>query len=178
MLPDQVNYPPRFLGPLLLIAVVCCSNGCATMFRGTSETVTVKTNPPGQSVYYRGNKISDGERVTVRKGFKAPRFNVGAARSPHMTSMSYDPDVWVVGDVAWLLLGILPGLIAGGVDMGTGAWRDLDERQVVHVPERQVAKPQLTKEKPLPRKKPQLKEEPQSEQIETSLGPVTRPIEP
>ena len=36
---------------------------------------------------------------------------------------------WLWGDAGLLLLGIVPGVLAFGVDFGTGAWRHLDDDQ-------------------------------------------------
>ena len=48
--------------------------------------------------------------------------------------MKYGVDPWVIADTCLLFLGILPGVIALGVDFGTGAWRKLDNPQVVFAP--------------------------------------------
>ena len=129
----------RGLYAVLAIAASIQTFGCAAIFRGTSQTVTVVTDPPGRTVYYRGMEVDDGERITIRKEFRTPEFGVDDSRIPLTTPMSYDPDVWLVGDMGWFLLGGIPGIIAFGVDFGTGAWRQLDDRQLVRVPERRQA---------------------------------------
>jgi hypothetical protein len=83
---------------------------------------------------YEGQTIDDGESVIVRKRFDAPQFMVGEEGELLPAKMTYDPDLWLIGDAAWFLLGIIPGLIAGGIDFATGAWRNLDERQIVMIP--------------------------------------------
>lgn len=110
------------------------SSGCAAIFRGTSETVTVVTQPAGESVFYAARRVSDGEAIVVRKRFDEPRLYVGDPHAPYPIPMTFQPDPWLIGDAAWLLLGVVPGLVALGVDFGTGAWRDIDSRQVVVAP--------------------------------------------
>lgn len=124
----------RGLTVALLLGVALGGSGCAAMFRGTSQTVTVVTDPPGGTVYYRGARVDDGERIAIRHQFRTPEFGLDGSRIPLTTSMSYDPDVWLVGDVGWFLLGGIPGVIAFGVDFGSGAWRRLDDRQLVRIP--------------------------------------------
>lgn len=110
-------------------------SGCAAIFRGGSQRVTVVTNPPGRTVMYEGQTVSDGDSVIVRKSFDTPRFDVGKPGRPSMVNMTYNPDLWLIGDAAFFLLGIIPGLIAGGIDFATGAWRNLDPRQFVTIPD-------------------------------------------
>jgi hypothetical protein len=107
--------------------------GCATMFSGTTQTVTVVTQPPGKSVYYNGVEIKDGERVTIQKRFQTPQFNIGGSRRPILVDMTYNPDPLIIGDGVLLIFWLVPGLIAGGVDAGTGAWRQLDDQQIVYI---------------------------------------------
>ena len=71
---------------------------------------------------------------------KGKQFNVGDARRPLMVELQFDPDRWLIGDAVLLLFGILPGLIAFGVDFGTGAWRDLYPVQRVNVPDSQTSR--------------------------------------
>lgn len=116
---------------LLSVSLVLSSNGCATLLRGTSQSIVVKTTPPGRSVLYQGRKVADGEMVLVQKQFEPPRFYVGAAP----VDMHYDPDSLLLGDAGLLLFFVVPGLIALGVDFGTGAWRNLHSTQMIAVPD-------------------------------------------
>ena len=151
---------------LLIGAILCASSGCATIVRGTSQTVTVSTRPAGQKVYYEGVEISDGESLTVRRDFHPPQFVVGDKGRPVMINMTYDPDVWLIGDAAWLLFGVIPGIIAGGVDVGTGAWRNLHETQYVYIPEGYRTREQAAEQNPKDKKEA------------GSQGTLTQPIEP
>ena len=126
----------RSVAMAILAPLLWFSSGCAYYLGRTSETVTIVTTPAGRSVFYEGVRFSDGDTITVQTDSEPPQFNVGEANRPIMVDMSFDPDVGpIVGDAVWLLFGILPGLIAFGVDFGTGAWRDLDAVQRVNVPD-------------------------------------------
>ena len=72
----------------------------------------------------------------MSRRFDPPRINVGEPRRPILIEMRWDPDPLLIADGALLLLGVVPGLIALGVDIGTGAWRNLHPTQHVNVPER------------------------------------------
>lgn len=124
-----------WLACVLVAAVLNWTTGCATIFSGTSQTVRVVTTPPGKTVYYQGMSLKDGQMFTVQKHFREPQFNVGTTTRPIMTPMNYDPDPWLIGDAALFLLGILPGVVALGVDFGTGSWRNLNDPQNVYARE-------------------------------------------
>ncbi|MFH0794538.1 MAG: hypothetical protein V2A74_10965, partial [bacterium] len=74
------------------------SSGCAAMFRGSTQTVRIVTQPEGKTIRYEGLKLKDGDSVAVKKHFDVPRFDVGTDRRPHPVDMDYDPDLWLVGD--------------------------------------------------------------------------------
>jgi len=114
--------------------MLAASVGCATLFSGREQTVTVRTRPAGGSVLYQGQRIEDGRAVTLRKEQKTPRFDVGAPDRPHYVDVTYQADLWLIGDAALLLLGVIPGLIAFGVDAATGAWRNIDAEQEIALP--------------------------------------------
>lgn len=122
-------------GSLAAILILNLLSGCATIMRGDPQTVRVTTNPPGRTLYYQGRRVSDGEHLTVTKQFRTPQFNVGHSDSPVVADLGYSVEPWVLGDAGLALLFLLPGLIAGGVDIGTGAWRKLDDPQIVVIPD-------------------------------------------
>lgn len=123
----------RLIAGVLAFALFFFSAGCAAMFRGTSQTVTLATVPSGGSVFYQGIRFSDGDAVTVRKRLATPMVVPDDGAPAQGQPMSYNPDPLLIADAALLLFFFIPGAIALGVDFGTGAWRDLDERQVIHV---------------------------------------------
>ena len=134
----------QLIARLLLLAMIPLATGCATMFRGTTETVRVHTMPAGASIYHEQTRVADNETVTVRKRFTPPRFVSGQPGQRRETSLSFTPDPWLIGDAALLIPFIIPGVIAFGIDVGTGAWRDLDDEQRVHLPRVQESTSMLT----------------------------------
>src|SRR5262249_14182030 len=100
----------------------------------TAQTVRVSTYPGSGQVFYQGMKLRDGDTVSVGKRFETPCFYLDADRPYARVDMSYDPSAWLIGDGALLFVFVIPGLVAFGVDFGTGAWRQLHDVQIVVVP--------------------------------------------
>ena len=123
----------RFIALALSALLLFSTSGCATMFGGMSQMVVVRSQPAGGTVKYRGRNVSDGQSVVVDKDFQTPEFHVDAVPIP----MQYEPNPWLVADGVLLFFFIVPGVVAFGVDFGTGAWRNLRGTQVVHVPDPQ-----------------------------------------
>ena len=109
------------------------SGGCATLVHGTYQKVRVRTQPSMGTVRYNGHDVYDGHRVTVSKGFYAPYFSMSDGRSSTQVNMKYHLDPLLLGDAALLLVGVVPGVVALGVDFATGSWRYLEEVQTVEV---------------------------------------------
>lgn len=125
----------RVLSVLLVLGLVAGQSGCATIFRGTQQTVTLVTSPSGRRVVYQGVEVADGQLLTVQKHFEAPRVNVGARGSPVFVELQYDPDPLLIADAALLLVFIIPGVVALGIDFATGGWRNLHNPQIIYVPD-------------------------------------------
>lgn len=128
----------------ILLAILCgplaFTSGCASIFDGTHQSVRVRTRPGGHVVYYLGEPVSDGEKVRIGKKFEASEFRIGSATSAETVRLDYSPAPWLLGDAGLLLFGVVPGLVAFGIDAATGAWRNLDDEQVVYVPEALVTR--------------------------------------
>lgn len=116
---------------LVSLSLVFTSTGCSAVLRGTTQSVTVNTSPPGSSVTFEGREVADGERVLVQKQLEPPRFHVNDVP----VDMRYEPDPLLLGDAGLLIVFVVPGLVAFGVDLATGAWRRLHEVQHVTVPD-------------------------------------------
>lgn len=124
--------------------------------------MVVETPPSGHAVYFQGQRVSSGQAITVKKRLGTPSFELGGGVHTQTMPMEYNPDPWLLGDAAFLLLGIIPGVIALGVDIGTGAWRNLSDRQVVITPP--AEEPKVTRvSNPEP---------------ESAVSPFAQPIQP
>ena len=124
---------PRRVVVSLLVVVSVFLSGCATVFSGTSQSIRVLTDPPGGSVMYKGRRIEHGQTVTVQKEFDKSQFNVGDADHPVMVDMAHSVEPGVLGDAAALLVFLVPGLVGGAVDFGTGTGRKLEDPQTVYL---------------------------------------------
>lgn len=129
---SRQNYLSYFINLLLVLCIVISSSGCAAIIRGTSQTCRVVTDPPGQSIMYNGREVFDGESITIQKRFEPTLISTGS-NSHVLQELKYDPDPLIICDAALLFLGVIPGVIALGVDFGTGAWRNHHNPQVLYV---------------------------------------------
>ena len=120
---------------LIFANLIWLQCGCAAVFRGTSQTVLIQTIPAGRSVLFKGMKVADGELLTVRKELGVSKINVGTPGRPIMVDLSYKIDPWLIGDAGLLILFVVPGAVALGVDFGMGTWQLLDDPQRVYVPD-------------------------------------------
>ena len=120
-----------FVALLLSASLLFSSTGCATLLRGTSQTIMVRTNPPGGNVEYQGRKLTDGEMLHVQKRLEPARVYVDSVPR----DLHYGPDPLLIGDAVLLFFFVVPGLIALGIDFGTGAWRDFHDTQYFYVRE-------------------------------------------
>lgn len=123
----------RVISPAVALAVAAFSTGCSTIFSGSSQTVLVTTAPAGRTVYYEGMPVRDGEYLVVQKRFEAPQMNIGNDERQYLVPMAYGPDPWLIGDAVLMFVFLVPGLVAVGVDLGTGSWRKLESPQRFHV---------------------------------------------
>ena len=123
----------RIVSLVLAALLSLWTSGCATMSGGLSQMVVVRSHPSGGTVQYRGRDVFDGQSIVVDKLFETPQFHVGTVSVP----MQYEPNPWLVADGVLLFFFIVPGVVAFGVDFGTGAWRNLRGTQVVHIPDQE-----------------------------------------
>jgi len=107
-------------------------NGCATIFKGTSDNVNFSSEPSGAKVYVNGSLMGttpvklklESKRVYYiefkKEGFDTKTFTI----TNHV-------------GVGWIILDILGGLVPVIVDASTGAWYSLDQDNVNAILEKQ-----------------------------------------
>lgn len=107
---------------VLAFIFVVIFNGCATIFKGSTEEVSFASEPSDAKVYINGShigktpvqvklKTKDNYTIEFKKDGFEPRTHI-------MTNS--------VGG-GWVVLDILGGLIALGVDAATGNWYSFDQ---------------------------------------------------
>lgn len=79
---------------LLLACASLTLVNCATIFRGTNDTVTVKSNPENAAVYINGLKMPSGGTFQLKKGFENQTVSLkkeGYEEQNFMLQKSFDP---------------------------------------------------------------------------------------
>ncbi len=116
----------------LVISLFVLFSSCATIFKGTSSKVDFDSRPQGAKVYANGNYMGDTPirlkleskqtyNIEFRmEGYKTKTFNI----TNHV-------------GVGWIILDVLAGLVPVIVDAATGAWYELDQKNVNAVLEKQ-----------------------------------------
>lgn len=129
-----------FLSTLLSIGTV----GCATIMSdgGEERPLTVSSDPSGASVYAR-----QGAADWQKQGGETPTtiyldptgggadYSVKVELEGYEAATAYigtEVDPWFFGSLGLLFLFVIPGLVATGVDLATGAWKKLG-RDHLHV---------------------------------------------
>lgn len=112
--------------PLTLTLVVACilTTGCATVTRGTNDTLVIETEPPGADV-----TLSNGMVGKTPATFKLPRkdslvvdlHKVGY----EAVKVNVQPQISGAGGAGMAGNVLLGGIIGVAVDAGTGAMNDL-----------------------------------------------------
>jgi hypothetical protein len=117
--------------------------GCATIFSdgGDDRPLTVSSDPRGATVYVRQGSANwqaqggttpttvyldptGGADYSVKvelDGYEAVTAHIGTKVDP-----------WFFGSIGLVVLFVIPGLVATGVDLATGAWKKLG-RDHLHV---------------------------------------------
>lgn len=118
--------------------------GCATIMSdgGDDRPLTISSNPSGGTVYVR-----QGAADWQKQGGETPTTvfldptSGGADYSVKVELDGYEPatayvgtevDPWFFGSLGLIILFVIPGLVATGVDLATGAWKKLG-RDHLHV---------------------------------------------
>lgn len=107
-------------------------NGCATIFKGTSNNVDFSSDPSGAKVYVNGYLMGttpvklklESKKVYYiefkKEGFETKTFTI----TNHV-------------GVGWVIFDVLGGLVPVVVDAATGAWYSLDQDNINAILERQ-----------------------------------------
>lgn len=108
----------------ILVLTALLNTGCATVTRGTNDTLVIDTEPPGADV-----KLSNGMAGKTPATFKLPRKEalvVDLQKAGfEAVRVNVQPQISGAGGAGMAGNVLLGGLIGVAVDAGTGAMNDL-----------------------------------------------------
>lgn len=122
----------KVISVFLLFSFIFLVSNCATLFKGTSADVNLNSDPQRAEVYVNGAlmgntpvalKMESKKTYTIefrKEGFKPRTYTI----SNHVQA-------------GWIILDVLFGLLGVIIDAATGAWYELDEKNVNAILERQ-----------------------------------------
>lgn len=100
----------------MITAVGFFCSGCATIIHGTTQNVSINSNPPGAKASIDGLKIETPNSVTLARN-KDYIVNVekeGYKPGQAQITRKFDGLPVIAGNILWLLPGVLVDILAGG----------------------------------------------------------------
>jgi len=118
---------------LILISFISFSfNSCATLFKGSTDTVNFSSDPAGAKVYVNGNLLGT---TPVQLELKSNKTYTIEFKKDGFESKTVVLNNSV--GAGWIILDVLGGLIPIIIDAATGNWYELDQEHVNAVLEQQ-----------------------------------------
>ena len=116
----------------LLAAVVFLFNGCATLFKGSTEAISYSSDPSSAKVYVNGQLMGTTPFELQMKTNQT--YTIEFRKDGYQ-----DRTVVLNNSVGggWVVLDVLGGLIPVVIDAATGNWYSLDQSNVNAVLEAQ-----------------------------------------
>lgn len=122
--------------------------GCATIMSdgGDERPLTVTSDPKGATVYVRQGAADWQQQGTTPATVYLDPTSGGGGHVVKVELDGYEAatayigteiDPWFFGSIGLVVLFVIPGLVATGVDLATGAWKKLG-REHLHVELRPV----------------------------------------
>ena len=125
----------KIVGALIsaVVLTVFIINGCAAIFKGSSEGVDFGSDPSGAQVYINGSPrgTTPCKIMLASKGTYVIEFKKEGYNPQTYTITNHVGAGWIILDV------LLTGLIGVVVDATTGAWYELDSKYVNMILEKQ-----------------------------------------
>lgn len=122
----------KFLTISILAVFVFMLSSCALLFKGTSEEVRFGSDPQRAEVWVNGAKMGETPislKLESKKTYTI-EFKMEGFKSVTKSITNH------VG-AGWVVLDILTGLVPVIIDAATGAWYNLDQKNVDAVLEKQ-----------------------------------------
>jgi PEGA domain-containing protein len=110
---------------LLILASVISIAACATTMHGTTQTVSVKSTPPGAVVKIDGSVV--GTTPAFVELTRGEQHNLRIEEEgfiPYETTITHSMNGWILGNV------ILGGVVGIIVDSSSGAVYSLDQEEI------------------------------------------------
>jgi len=126
----KYNKTGLFLISVAIIAFVL--SGCATLFKGSTDTVNFSSDPGGAKVYVNGSLLGTTPFELELKSNKTYKLEFKKDGFETRTVMLNNS----VG-AGWIVLDVLGGLLPVIIDAATGNWYNLDQENVNAVLEQQ-----------------------------------------
>jgi len=119
------------------ISVLCLISflfmtGCATLFKGTSENVSMNASPVRAEVFINGQNMG-GTPLQLKLESKK-NYSI------EFRAEGYQPRIYNISSkvgAGWIILDVLGGLIPVIIDAATGAWYKLDQNNINAILEKQ-----------------------------------------
>jgi hypothetical protein len=121
---------------LLAAAFITLLPGCATVFKGPNEHVSLNSDPRGAEVYINDAYMGDTPlriKLEARHGYRIEFRKEG-----------YKPKVVTISNhigAGWVVLDVITGLVPVLIDAVTGSWYGLDQTHVNAALVRQQPRP-------------------------------------
>lgn len=115
----------KFVSVLTLLTFLLLTTNCASIMKGSTTTVDIKSNPDKAQIYVDGD-YRGATPIKVRMESKKDH-NVEIKKDGYESSIFYITHG--IGGV-WIILDILMGLVPVIIDAATGAWYELDTWQI------------------------------------------------
>lgn len=106
---------------LFSIYFLLCYSGCATLFAGGNEEISVSSDPDGAKVLVNGQNEGKTPMTFVAK--KGKEYSLEIIRQGFVNKtyrLSYS------AGAGWIILDILTGLVGIIIDAATGNWNEFD----------------------------------------------------
>jgi hypothetical protein len=100
-------------------------SSCATLFKGTSEELSINSDPQRAQVFINDNLYGETP-ITVKLESKKTYAIVFKKEGYQTQSFQLNNHV----GAGWIVLDVLGGLVPVIVDAATGAWYHLDQKNV------------------------------------------------
>jgi hypothetical protein len=120
---------------VLMLFLTFLLTTCATLFKGSTETVAFSSDPTGAKVYVNGNLLGTTPVELELKSNKS--YTIEFKKD------GYETKTVVLNNSVgggWIILDILGGLLPIVIDAATGNWYELDQEHVNAVLEKQQNK--------------------------------------